>query len=62
MGDYGDPPEELVERLRPICLALPDAYEEKAWAGTPARLTGGPFPEVGDRLRDSGRTQPRGNR
>jgi len=34
MGDYADPPEELVERLRPICLALPDAYEETAWAGT----------------------------
>ncbi len=34
MGDYADPPEALVARLRPICLALPDAYEEKAWAGT----------------------------
>ena len=34
MGDYADPPEALVDRLRPICLALPDAYEEKAWAGT----------------------------
>jgi hypothetical protein len=34
MGDYSDPPDWLVERLRPICLALPDAYEEKAWAGT----------------------------
>ena len=34
MGDYSDPPDELVDRLRPICLALPDAYEEKAWAGT----------------------------
>jgi hypothetical protein len=33
-GDYSDPPDELVARLRPICLALPDAYEEKAWAGT----------------------------
>ena len=34
MGDYADPPDELVARLRPICLALPDTYEEKAWAGT----------------------------
>src|SRR5687767_1364675 len=34
MGDYADPPDALVARLRPICLALPDAYEEKAWAGT----------------------------
>jgi hypothetical protein len=34
VGDYSDPPEAFVERVRPICLALPDAYEEKAWAGT----------------------------
>ena len=34
MGDYSDPPEALVDRLRPICLALPDAHEEKAWVGT----------------------------
>lgn len=34
MGDYADPPETLIAKLRPICLALPDAYEEKAWAGT----------------------------
>ena len=34
MGRYGDPAPALVDRLRPICLALPDAYEEQAWAGT----------------------------
>ena len=34
MGDYSDPPEAVVERLRAICLALPDAYEQKASAGT----------------------------
>jgi len=34
VGDYAEPPDALVERLRPICLALPDAYEEKAWVGT----------------------------
>jgi hypothetical protein len=34
VGDDGDPPAVFVERLRPICLALPDAYEEQAWAGT----------------------------
>ncbi len=34
MGDYTEPPDQVVARLRPICLALPDAYEEKAWAGT----------------------------
>ena len=34
MGDSSDPPEAVVARLRVICLALPDAYEQKAWAGT----------------------------
>ena len=34
MGRYGAPDEAFVVRLRPICLALPDAYEEQAWAGT----------------------------
>ena len=28
-----DVPDDVEERLRAICLALPDAYEEKAWAG-----------------------------
>lgn len=28
-----DVPDAVVGRLREICLALPDAYEEKAWAG-----------------------------
>ncbi|HEY8546264.1 MAG TPA: MmcQ/YjbR family DNA-binding protein [Acidimicrobiales bacterium] len=34
MSDYADAPAEIVDRLRPICLALPEAHEEKAWAGT----------------------------
>ena len=34
MGRFGDPDEAFVDRVRPICLALPDAYEEQAWAGT----------------------------
>lgn len=34
MSEYADPPDEYVDRLRPIALALPDAYEEKAWAGS----------------------------
>lgn len=34
MPDYGDPDPALVDRLRPICLALPDAFEESAWVGT----------------------------
>jgi hypothetical protein len=28
-----DVPLPIVERLRAICLALPDAYEENAWTG-----------------------------
>jgi YjbR len=30
----GDAPPEVVARLRPVCLALPEAYEEHAWVGT----------------------------
>lgn len=35
MADRGaEPPAAVVERLRGICLALPEAYEEQAWVGT----------------------------
>ena len=34
MAEYSDPSDDVVARLRAICLELPDAYEEKAWAGT----------------------------
>jgi hypothetical protein len=30
----GDPPKRIVSRLRSRCLALAEAYEETAWAGT----------------------------
>ena len=30
---FADPPGEIVGALRPICLALPEAYEEPAWTG-----------------------------
>lgn len=29
----GTPPAELLNRLRVICLDLPEAHEEQAWAG-----------------------------
>ena len=29
-----DVPEDVEIRLREVCLELPDAYEESAWAGT----------------------------
>ncbi len=28
-----DVPDDIEERLRKLCLGLPDAYEERAWAG-----------------------------
>ncbi len=34
MRDHSNSPVELLEPLRKICLALPDAYEEQAWVGT----------------------------
>lgn len=29
-----DVPDDVEVRLREVCLALPDAYEERAWKGT----------------------------
>jgi predicted DNA-binding protein (MmcQ/YjbR family) len=29
-----DVPDDVVTRLRDLCLALPDAHEQRAWAGT----------------------------
>ena len=34
MPDYIDDPPGVLARLRSICLDLPEAYEEQAWAGT----------------------------
>jgi YjbR len=36
--DYGEVPAEVVDRLRAICAALPEAYEEQAWVGTRWRI------------------------
>ena len=33
MPEYADVPNRVVTRLRKVCLALPDAYEEEAWTG-----------------------------
>jgi hypothetical protein len=32
--DSAEVPEEIVARLRAVCMALPEAYEEHAWIGT----------------------------
>ncbi len=34
MRDHQDAAPEVVERLRAVCLGLPEAYEERAWVGT----------------------------
>ena len=38
--------EAAVDRLRPLCTALPDAYEEEAWTGTRWRVRGRTFAHV----------------
>jgi hypothetical protein len=32
--EYADVPADMLRELRTICLGLPDAYEQQAWAGT----------------------------
>jgi hypothetical protein len=39
-------PAAIVDRLRPIALALPEAYEEEAWTGTRWRVRGRTFAHV----------------
>ena len=34
MAEHAEVPPEIVARLRAVCLALPEAYEEPAWVGT----------------------------
>jgi hypothetical protein len=42
----GDVPAGLVLRLRDVCLRLPEAYEENAWAGMRWRVRGRTFAHV----------------
>jgi YjbR len=37
---------EIVDRLRSVCLALPEAYEESAWVGTRWRIRNKTFGHV----------------
>ena len=46
MPDYIDDPPEVLARLRSICLGLPEAYEEPAWAGTRWRIRTRTFAHV----------------
>ncbi len=41
-----DVPTETVARLRAICLALPETYEEQAWVGTRWRIRKRTFAHV----------------
>lgn len=41
-----DVPEDVETNLRTVCLALPDAYEERAWVGTRWRVRGKTFAHV----------------
>ena len=34
MTEYADVPAAMLRALRTICLGLPDAYAQQAWAGT----------------------------
>jgi hypothetical protein len=42
----GDVPPEILDRLRPVCLALPEAYEEPAWVGVRWRVRQRTFAHV----------------
>ncbi|HEV2782546.1 MAG TPA: MmcQ/YjbR family DNA-binding protein [Actinophytocola sp.] len=44
--EYADVPAEVLARLRPLCLGLPEAYEEQAWVGTRWRIRKRTFAHV----------------
>jgi hypothetical protein len=46
LPDYVDVPSEVLAELHRICLGLPDAYEEQAWAGTRWRIRNRTFAHV----------------
>ena len=46
MSGPGDVPPEVLDRLRPICRRLPEAYEEPAWIGVRWRIRTRTFAHV----------------
>ena len=42
----GDVPPEILDRLRPVCLALPETYEQPAWIGVRWRIRQRTFAHV----------------
>ncbi|MET7832524.1 MmcQ/YjbR family DNA-binding protein [Micromonospora sediminicola] len=46
MSGPGDVPSAYLDRLRPVCLGLPETYEEPAWVGTRWRIRSRTFAHV----------------
>jgi len=46
MSGPGDVPPEILDRLRPVCLRLPETYEEPAWIGLRWRIRTRTFAHV----------------
>lgn len=46
MSEPGDVAPEILARLRPICLGLPETYEEPAWVGIRWRIRKRTFAHV----------------
>jgi hypothetical protein len=46
MAERADVPAEVVDRLRSVCLGLPEVYEEQAWVGTRWRIRKQTFAHV----------------
>jgi hypothetical protein len=46
MADHRDVSDDIVARIREVCLGLPDAYEEQAWVGTRWRVRKQTFAHV----------------
>ena len=54
MTDYLDVPSEIVRRVRAACAHLPEAYEERAFAGFRWRIRGNTLAHVVTRQRPEG--------
>jgi hypothetical protein len=46
VAETTDAPLEIVDRLRSVCLDLPEAYQEQAWVGTRWRIRKRTFAHV----------------
>jgi YjbR protein len=46
VADPGEVPDDVLARLREVCLGLPETYEEQAWVGTRWRIRKKTFAHV----------------